>query len=890
MILRWFKHLQLRLILAQRSKRAMVRLAAKGCNIPFQLFDLFMLAKSGERKYLWRKYREKLGPVYPLGNAIMFTTFEEVEKVVNSNKQVRGPYVGGQPQIIPDHFCEDVLIFHSGERHEMLREFVGKVIENSMMRMDDSIERHIEWFFANYQVTDPNRRDTIAAGVGLILFDAIFAITDFDKNDIQAFKDYQALRLQVLFPRWISVLTLGHFTRKIKKIRKHLLHMVRAKGRIDFGKDHDRALILLIDMLMFAGVIGATHLVNAVLERMNHGMVPMNIRRFCIETARLDPSVSSFNTLNPRNRKIHVMGRDVVLPKGTFEMWSLSEANTDKYVFDNPDAFDENRNLEPVLSWNGTGVRACLGKHVSLQIVEAITRKAKERIMRHGLVPQPLAKTTGEPIKRSLYKWLYFPVVRQLVKNDNAEWTEYQPKLPQKVDLLPHIGPVFPDQYFLELKTMPEEGIELARSKTASFGIDALSKVLDKLVASVKPTGWFTSDAEVRSLFGNTKTSQIPLADINTEEGLLWYFLDSQGAILLERYGETGRYVCARSGLTSTLEVRKGCKPLNYMLIIDVVERRVVSLQLQGYETPLDPCACQEVLSHAWMQITLEHHFFGQHKLCAGGFAIALQQHLSPDHPVRRLLHRCCVGPLDILTKAYKILFLEENGSIFAYSGLTQDAIKDLERSMYNSYKPEMSGFREEFRDKCSFSPMLEDAQLYWDMWSEFVQDYLDVCYGSDGAIAGDPELQALMIALPRFVPGTDTWTFDQKAVHKMCTILLYASSAGHEIVGGLSSVMYGSPFVISPNIRDGYTLKDRMPNAYECIRAYGLALITTVRTFNVKQDMTYLGMTPEATQVLSTLQRRIAKIDKTIGARNKTRANKCVTLLSENVEGSIAA
>ena len=423
----------------------------------------------------------------------------------------------------------------------------------------------------------------------------------------------------------------------------------------------EEAQILLVDMLMFAGVIGATHLANVVLERLNQGMTPDNIRNFCIESARLDPSVSSFNTISTFPRKVRILGTEVTLPQNLKEMWSLSEANTDPSIFNNPDKFDEYRNLDNVLSWNGDGARACLGKHVSLRIVEKMTQIACDRINNYGMINTPQPKSYFSGLKSFLYKWLYFPVVRQLVKRDNATWSNYQLKKPQPVDLTNNLGKVFSDLKYLELKKMPQEGIELARSSSSSFGINLLSNILDKIVSMVQPQNSFKSDKQARDLFGSKP--ELPIDDINSESGLLWYFLDSQGAILLEPMGE---FVCAQSKLTHDLPVRPNCRPINYKIVIDPKQRKVIEIKLQGQQVSIDACACQEVLSHAWMQITLENHFFNQHKLCAGGFAIALQQYLSPDHPIRRLLHRCCVGPLDILSKAYKILFLEDNGSIYA--------------------------------------------------------------------------------------------------------------------------------------------------------------------------------------------------------------------------------
>ena len=185
-----------------------------------------------------------------------------------------------------------------------------------------------------------------------------------------------------------------------------------------------------------------------------------------------------------------------------------------------------------------------------------------------------------------------------------------------------------------------------------------------------------------------------------------------------------------------------------------------------------------------------------------------------------------------------------------------------------------MSGFPQQFLNCSQFSPILHDAELYWRMWDKFVSDYLDVTYPQN-QIQHDSELKLLLQQLPNIVPGTENWILKRETIQKMCTTLLYASSAGHEIVGGLSSVMYGSPFVISPNIQMGYTVKDRMPNIYQCIRAYGLALITTIRTFNVKQDMSYLALSTEEKQVLDSLTKRIEEIDLIINQRNSTGKSK---------------
>jgi hypothetical protein len=151
---------------------------------------------------------------------------------------------------------------------------------------------------------------------------------------------------------------------------------------------------------VFAGQGGSSHLTRSALKRIRSNpafYTPLwlsNKRAFLLEQARLDPPVTSYTSLMPENTNVEIMGKKMIIPKGTERQMFIVTANRDPRVFANPWRFDTTRtNLDQVLSWNGpTGAvgmgiqatpRGCPGHSVSIavatQVIDHFRPKVKKQ-------------------------------------------------------------------------------------------------------------------------------------------------------------------------------------------------------------------------------------------------------------------------------------------------------------------------------------------------------------------------------------------------------------------------------------------------------------------------------------------------------------------------------
>ncbi|EOD34039.1 hypothetical protein EMIHUDRAFT_228891 [Emiliania huxleyi CCMP1516] len=121
--------------------------------------------------------------------------------------------------------------------------------------------------------------------------------------------------------------------------------------------DADELAQQVADGLLFAGGYGTTHLTLAALERISSDpALYADPDAFLVESARLDPPVTSVSAIAPKGGQQlqGPGGGQLRVAQGVPMQLLLSHANRDPAVFERPYAFDPSRrNLDKVLSWNG---------------------------------------------------------------------------------------------------------------------------------------------------------------------------------------------------------------------------------------------------------------------------------------------------------------------------------------------------------------------------------------------------------------------------------------------------------------------------------------------------------------------------------------------------------
>ena len=159
----------------------------------------------------------------------------------------------------------------------------------------------------------------------------------------------------------------------------------------------------LLDLLMFLFIAGYDTSKNVLTYMMflmigqpqiyERCAVDLDYCRKCVEEAlRIFSPGLAF-----RRSRVDISYRDVLLPKDTMLFVLLSVAGRDPAAFDNPDAFDPDRPIDPQRRHIafGLGKHTCLGQHIArVQLQEGIHLVA-QRMRR--------PRMTGEPGHRPFY-------------------------------------------------------------------------------------------------------------------------------------------------------------------------------------------------------------------------------------------------------------------------------------------------------------------------------------------------------------------------------------------------------------------------------------------------------------------------------------------------------
>jgi len=103
------------------------------------------------------------------------------------------------------------------------------------------------------------------------------------------------------------------------------------------------------------------------------------------ESCRVNPPVTSATSVLKEDTTIEMLGKEVTLPEGMLRQYTLSMANRDPDVFEDPELFNPQRgDLNKAFTWNGAfGMtneadypRICPGRNLSVSIAKAVIDRA----------------------------------------------------------------------------------------------------------------------------------------------------------------------------------------------------------------------------------------------------------------------------------------------------------------------------------------------------------------------------------------------------------------------------------------------------------------------------------------------------------------------------------
>ena len=365
------------------------------CSQFLNIYDLVSLARAGERRPFFLKRAKQKGENFVLVNGVWATRHKDVAKLI-AGSQGRGHSIGSTHVAIPKTFHKDAPVFLSNPsvRHTEIRGWLIKAVT----RAPGSVERikntdtWIDYVKRWRMRPDPTKRAAITKMCGAVLFKTLFDI-DLTESQLDLCVSYETGRLSQILPTWLHKVLCNCLSNKAHKTRNAFLEILRTHGTLDYLEEQarkdgivdltkDDLGLVVLDLFLFAGVIGSTHLVNAVVREVQVGaadsacgdreeVFKLNPLNFVLEAGRLDPPVTSINSILSTETTIEVQGKPRKLPAGTPYMGIIATANIDEDVWGaDATTFDpRKREFRNVLSWNGAlnvGPRACPGYDLSV--------------------------------------------------------------------------------------------------------------------------------------------------------------------------------------------------------------------------------------------------------------------------------------------------------------------------------------------------------------------------------------------------------------------------------------------------------------------------------------------------------------------------------------------
>jgi len=383
-----------------------------GWSIPRALCDAlslrefldFVLVFGGDRRSLFRGRQAEQGPYYYSASGFWATGHADVTALLLA-PQGRSVLIGTSPVAAPRVFSPlaPIMVSHGSAGHTKIR----KVLDAALFKSAAVLQRIADApavlapVLADWRAAHPGPLETYfeAPEVVALATECLFTLLLGRRIPADAIKTavaYNEKKLFVLLPRFMHRMAFGKLSARTEALRVLFVEQIGLRSypplvevTEEVGLDLAEAALASADILLFAGVIGTSHLIGVVLDMMRTlpAMYADDATAFIYECARINPPVTSLTTVVTEPTTITWGGKELVLPVGTPLSAVLATANTDPRVWGNDArAFHTARDYSKLLSWNGPlegrqGSRFCPGKDLSFAIASAVAAGLSDRVV-----------------------------------------------------------------------------------------------------------------------------------------------------------------------------------------------------------------------------------------------------------------------------------------------------------------------------------------------------------------------------------------------------------------------------------------------------------------------------------------------------------------------------
>ena len=917
----YFKKLQL-FVTISSEKSCILKKILKPLSYVVSLCDMVLLMLYKERQPYFEDMHRICGNPFPYGYGIMYCDNKQVSENINGNS-TKGKVIGTLPVVIPDTFGPKTLIFLNNKEHTLYRKIYENLLSNHLV-----LEYPQIWFENLYNSAGQN--EDVTELVIRMIFYRCMNIKNLSSDDIESIFNYEKNRIGIILPKWIHTLTCNKLLKKVRLTRESIINIVKKSEFVEEIREEikdtyiseDDLIIGFVDILLFAGVIGTKHLVyDCILKLRNKSLTQINhnLRDYIHECARLNPPVTSVNTINQEEYNEQIMNSTYKVPNNLALGWCISEAETDSDKYKTPLEFDMTRDYENTLVWNGSGVRKCIGRGISIQLTRIILKETIARTLHNDTFIYRLGENKRQLkcYEKVLYK-LYLKSLKKMIKSGITPFNSYKYK-PRKLTILEknqttsnklytnvQKGDSFNFVYLdhsTDISLLSTPPVEMMDSKCESLSHFFEYKLRNLIVSIGKHTGSrFSSYKQASEILSDNYQKDQHICkkvDIMSPSGLFNFFTEDIGILLLTKTADTHILYASTYDTFDNCCIKQNRVNIDFELYLNTTTKEITKLRIHDkndlnnsmdyviVDNYLFRKASRLVLTMSIARIVLVNHFFNLHKLTAESISATIHKELDEHHPIFRII---CPHSINIFKQndnASKFLFDDKiKGTLHHFLPIDSVSHPQIATYAINNYN---------IFNLVSFieldTNLASDAKLFYDAMKTYVTNYINYYYEDEYSLYIDPQLVIWFQSVQNFVPNTDNLTFTKKNIISIITIFMFGSSVIHEIAGAALSDLYHNPFIISPSlINNGLSHYDMQPYIYEVLLANVALYGTSLHAVSLKTDYSdKIGDDEESIQIVKNAWKSFNQVHEIIKNRNKDREYKQDIINMDTLEYSIA-
>ena len=868
------------------------------------IIDMLLLVSYKERKPYFSAMRRICGNPFPYGYGLMYCDYYNVSNEINSKQILKAARIGTIPVVIPDCFGPKTLIFLNGEEHNKYRELYKKLIPTKFDK-----EYPQKWFEDFYNSIGSDF-DLIKLIIRIIFF-RVLEIDNLSDTDIEEISKYEKNRLTILFPQWLHNLTCRIFSRKISTVRKNIVNIVKKSQfgiklknilQTNLDLDENEFLYGFIDILLFAGVIGTKHLVKeSLLNLKKYSIKNNNIHNFIRETARLNPPVTSINSVNAIGFGEFVMNSNITIPRNMILGWCISEANTDYLQYKNPLTFNLERDTSGILSWNGSGFRKCIGEHLSMEITGHILKKT---FVRSNLNDTFIYRFNNVNRKIPLYErfvlFCYCKLIKMIIlkkskKFKNYKYTAKRLTIPDSICF--NSNSLTTEKQNENITLLSQLPIELNNNDKKFTWIDCKTRDLIAYIGN-RTKSKFKNFKEAKKIIDFPLQKGISIAnkmDLTSPDGLYKFFTEDIGILLLEKMEEESdnNLIATHHEMMEHCKIKDGRQDVQFLIELNTTDKKIIAMEYNNKSVPLIDddvfrFNARGIITAAIANIILVNHFFNLHKLNAEAFAVSLHKVLSEKHPIFKIMYPHTINLFEQNDAARKFLFdwKSTKGTLHQFLPIDSESHAYITQQCINNFNIyKLISFTEFNTD------LANDAKLFYNAIKEYISNMINYYYKDQDELLNDVELFDWFTYVKIHVPNTQFLAYTNNSIIDLISIFIFSSSVLHEIAGAALLDFYHNPFTVSPSLlNNGFSHYDTQSYAFEVALANVALYGTAIHAVSLRNDYSQqIGTDEESIQIVKTAWSKFEEVHKIIIEKNKTRKYKQDILSMDSLEYSIA-